>query len=370
MIPVNEPILNGNEKKYLSECIDSGWISSEGPFVKKFEDMFAGYLGVKHGIAVCNGTSALEVAVSAIDLKPGDEVIIPTFTIISCALSVLKRGGIPVLVDVEPDTWCMDINQVKNKITPKTRAIMPVHMYGHPVDMDPIMEIAEKHNLYVIEDAAEVHGAEYKGRKCGGIGHINCFSFYANKIITTGEGGMVVTDDDSLAEKARLHRNLCFKEGRRFYHEEFGGNHRMTNLQAAVGTAQMERIEEFVGIKRRNGAIYNRHLKNVDFVQKPVEKKWAKNVYWMYGIVLEESSGLTAEDLAGRLKEKGIGTRPFFLGMHDQPVFHRMGLYRDEHYPVTDKIAKQGLYLPSGLTLNEEQVKIVADSLKDILNKV
>ena len=367
MIQVNEPLLNGNEKKYLAECIDSGWISSEGPFVKKFEEMFAGYLGVKHGISVCNGTAALEVAVSAIDLKPGDEVIIPTFTIISCALAVLRRGGIPVLVDVEPDTWCMDVNQTIDKITSMTRAIMPVHMYGHPVDMDPLMELAEKHNLYVIEDAAEVHGAEYRDRKCGSIGHINCFSFYANKIITTGEGGMVVTDDDKLADRARLHRNLCFIEGRRFYHEEMGGNYRMTNLQAAVGAAQVERLEEFVGIKRRNGEIYNRLLKDVDLVQKPTEKNWAKNVYWMYGIVLDENSGFNAERFASRLKERGIGTRPFFLGMHEQPVFHKMGLYKNEHYPVSERIARQGLYLPSGLTLTDDQIETVAENVEQII---
>lgn len=366
-IPVNEPLLDGNEKKYLMECIDTGWISSEGPFVKKFESMFAGYLGLKHGIAVCNGTAALEVAMSAIDLKPGDEVIMPTFTIISCALAVVRRGGIPVLVDVEPDTWCMDVNQVKDKLTNKTRAIMPVHMYGHPVDMHPIMELAKKHGLYVIEDAAEVHGAEYKGRKCGSMGHINCFSFYANKIITTGEGGMVVTNDDKLAERARLHRNLCFKEGRRFYHEELGENFRMTNLQAAVGVAQMERIEEFVEIKRRNAAEYTRLLKDTKGLQLPVEKKWAKNVYWMYGIVLDEKTGFNADTFALRLKEKGIGTRPFFLGMHEQPVFHEIGLFKGESYPISERIARQGLYLPSGLTLKHKDISMVVDSIREVI---
>jgi perosamine synthetase len=341
MIPVNEPILNGNEKKYLAECIDSGWISSEGPFVKKFEEGFASYLGVKHGIAVCSGTAALEIAVSAINLKPGDEVILPTFTIISCALAVIRRGGKPVLVDVEPDTWCMNINQVKDKISSKTKAIMPVHMYGHPVDMDPILELSEKHNLHVIEDAAEVHGAEYKGKKCGSIGHINCFSFYANKIITTGEGGMVVTDDHGLAERARLHRNLCFKEGRR-------------------------RIEEFVEIKRKNGAAYNQYLMDIEWIHKPVEKEWAKNVYWMYGIVLDEDSSLSSEDFAGRLREKRIGTRPFFLGMHEQPVFRKMGLFKGEHYPESERIARQGLYLPSGLTLTDDKINEVVKAVREV----
>jgi len=364
MIPVNEPLLNGNEKKYLMECIESGWVSSDGPFVKRFEEMFAKYLGVKHAIAICNGTAALEVAMSAINIQPGDEVIIPTFTIISCALAVVRRGGIPVLVDVEPDTWCMDINQVKDRLTRKTKAIMPVHMYGHPVDMDPIIELAQKHGLYIVEDAAEVHGAEYKGRKCGSLGHINCFSFYANKIITTGEGGMVVTNDDKLAERARLHRNLCFIEGRRFYHEELGGNYRMTNLQAAVGVAQMERIEEFVEIKRRNGTAYNRLLGDLNWLQLPVEREWAKNVYWMYGVVVDEDTGLDAEIFSRRLKEQEVGTRPFFLGMHEQPIFQKMGLFKNEHYPVSERIARQGLYLPSGLTLTEEQIDKVTKAVK------
>jgi len=366
MIPVNEPLLNGNEKRYLIECIDTGWISSEGPFVKRFEDIFASYIGVKHGIAVCNGTAALEVAMSAIDVQGGDEIIMPAFTIISCALAIIRRGGIPVLVDIEPDTWCMDVNQVKDRITTKTRAVMPVHMYGHPVDMDPIIELSEKYGLYIVEDAAEVHGAEYKGKKCGSLGHINCFSFYANKIITTGEGGMLVTDDDKLAERARLHRNLCFTEGRRFYHEEIGGNYRMTNLQAAVGVAQMERIDEFVEIKRKNGALYNRLLKDVDGIQLPTEREWAKNVYWMYGIVVDEGTGFDADDFAKELKKRGVGTRPFFLGMHEQPVFQKMGLFKDESYPVSERLSRQGLYLPSGLTLTEEQIYRVVDAIRDI----
>jgi perosamine synthetase len=368
VIPVNEPLLDGNEKKYLIECIDSAWISSEGPFVKKFEENFSKYLGLKHGIAVCNGTAALEVALASINIKPGDEVIIPTFTIISCALAVIRRGGIPVLVDSDPDTWCMDINQVKDKINSKTKAIMPVHMYGHPVNMNSLIELAEKHGLYITEDAAEVHGAEFRGKKCGSFGNINCFSFYANKIITTGEGGMVVTNDENLAERARLHRNLCFKSGKRFYHEELGGNYRMTNLQAAVGVAQMERIDKFIEIKRRNGAAYNQLLGDIDWIQKPAEKEWAKNVYWMYGIVIDEGTGFNAEVLATRLKEKGIHTRPFFLGMHEQPIFQKMELFKDEHYPVSERIARQGLYLPSGLTLTKDHIGNVVKALREILD--
>jgi len=240
-------------------------------------------------------------------------------------------------------------------------------MYGHPVDIDPLVELAEKNGLYIVEDAAQVHGAEYKGKKCGSIGHINCFSFYANKIITTGEGGMVVTNDDKLAERARLHRNLCFIEKKRFYHEELGGNYRMTNLQAAVGVAQMERIEKFVEIKRRNGAAYNKHLADINGLQIPTEKEWAKNVYWMYGIVLDETTGFNAESFANRLKEKGIGTRPFFLGMHEQPVFHKIGLFKNEHHPISERIARQGLYLPSGLTLTKQQIDEVVVAVKETI---
>jgi len=369
MIAVNEPLLTGNEMRYLRECIETGWISSEGPFVKRFEEMFSKYIGVRHGVAVCNGTAALEVAMATIDLRRGDEVILPTFTIISCALAVVKRGGKPVLVDVEPDTLCMDVNQVRDKTGKKTKAIMPVHMYGHPVDMDPVMELAEKHGLYVVEDAAEAHGAEYKGRKCGSIGHINCFSFYANKIITTGEGGMVLTDDDKLAERTRLHRNLCFKEGRRFYHEELGGNYRMTNLQAAVGVAQMERIEEFIEMKRKNTAHYNKRLADIEGLQLPAEKEWAKNVYWMYGVVLGENTGMDAVEFSKRLKTHGVETRPFFLGMHEQPVFHNMGLFLNEHFPVAERIARQGLYLPSGLTLTESQIDQICQNVRKVILK-
>ena len=367
MIPVNEPLFSNREKELLCECIDSGYISSEGPFVRQFEETFASYIGVKHGVAVCNGTAALDTAIAVINLKAGEEVIMPSFTIISCAMAVVRHSGIPVLVDAEQDTWCMDVNQVEARITPRTRAIMPVHMYGHPVDMYPIMAIAGKYNLYVIEDAAEVHGAEYRGRKCGSIGQISCFSFYANKIITTGEGGMVLTDDDNIAERARAYRNLCFRPEKRFYHTEPGRNYRMTNLQAAVGVAQMERIDEFVEIKRHNAALYTKLLLGIKGIQLPVERPWAKNVYWMYGILLDKNIGMDATSLAKELKARDIGTRPFFLGMHEQPVFHNMGLFKGERYPVSEEIARQGLYLPSGLTLKEEQIEKVCNALKEIM---
>lgn len=367
MIPVNEPLFDGNEKKYLNRCIDEGWISSEGPFVKEFEEKFSSYLGSRYGIAVCNGTVALETALFAAGITKGDEVVMPTFTIISCAIAVLRLGAKPVLVDSEPDAWNMDVTQIEGKITDRTKAIMPVHIYGHPVDMDLVMELAEKYDLKVIEDAAEVHGALYNGKKAGAIGDVGSFSFYANKIITTGEGGMVVTDDEETAERARSYRNLCFKPGRRFYHTELGENFRMTNLQAAVGVAQLEQIDRFVEIKREMARKYSERLAGIPGIKLPVEKPGVKNVYWMYAIELAEESGFDAERLAALLEDQGIATRPFFLGLHEQPVFHDMGLFVGERYPVAERIARQGLYLPSGLTITDEQISVVITLIREAL---
>jgi perosamine synthetase len=367
MIPVNEPLLDGREKELLKRCIETGWISSEGPFVKEFEKRFASFVGVKHGAAVCNGTAALECALYAAGVKKGDEVIMPTFTIISCAIAALRVGARPVLVDIEPETWCMDTGRIESRITRKTRAIMPVHIYGHPVDMDPMAELAQNHDLMVVEDAAEVHGAEYKGKRCGSLGHVAAFSFYANKIVTTGEGGMVVTDDEHIAERARAYRNLCFHPERRFFHTELGYNFRMTNLQAAVGVAQMERIDEFVEKKRAMAACYREALSGVPGVRLQTEKSWARPVYWMYAIELDAETNLTAEEMIGSLKEKGIGARPFFLGLHEQPALHAIGLFKGERYPVAERASRQGLYLPSGLTLTEGQVDEVCSNVKDIV---
>lgn len=367
MIPVNEPLFTGNEKKYLSQCIDQAWISSEGPFVKEFEDKFSAYLGLRHGVAICNGTAAIEVALAAAGITSGDEVILPTFTIISCAIGIIRLGARPILVDAEPETWNMDTGQIKPKITKKTKAIMVVHTYGHPVDMDPVMALADKYHLKVIEDAAEVHGAEYRGKKAGGIGDVGCFSFYANKIVTSGEGGMVVTNDGGIAERSRSYRNLCFQPGKRFYHTELGYNFRMTNLQAAVALAQMEQIDKHIQIKRRMAAAYNERLADIGSIRLPVEKEWAKNVYWMYGVELKDNAGMDNEELAARLKERGVDTRPFFLGMHEQPVFHKMGLFKNERYPVAERLARKGLYLPSGLALTNEQIDTVSEALHDIL---
>ncbi len=367
MIPVNQPLLNGREKELLAKCIETGWISSDGPFVQEFEQKFAAYIGVDHGIAVCNGTAALEIALFAAGVGKGDEVIMPAFTIISCALAAVRLGAKPVLVDAEPQTWNMDVGQIESRLTSKTKAIMPVHIFGHPVDMDPLLYIADKHNLVVIEDAAEVHGAEYKGKKCGGIGHISAWSFYANKIITTGEGGMVLTSDSKMAERAASYRNLCFRPEKRFYHTELGYNFRMTNLQAAIGVAQMDRIEEFVTIKRRLGEYYWEGLSKIQGLKLQIEKNWAKMVYWMYCIELDSSLGLTAETAMKELGKRGIGTRPFFLGLHEQPALNDLGLFNGEHYPITERIARQGLYLPSGMTLTEKQVDEVVAAVGTVV---
>jgi len=376
MIPVNEPLLGETDLHYVTECVRTGWISSSGRFIDEFEQRWAAYCGRRYGIAVSNGTTALQLAVAALDLQPGDEIIMPSFTIISCALAAVYNGAVPVLVDSDPATWCMDVTQVEKKISERTRAIMPVHIYGHPVDMDPILELARARGLAVIEDAAEAHGAEYLSgrdtnpvwRRCGGLGTLSCFSFYANKLVTTGEGGMVVTNDAGLNDKVRSLRNLCFRPERRFYHLEMGFNFRLTNLQAALGLAQIERIHDIVARKRSVGEEYTRRLKGLRGLQLPVDECWARGVYWMYGIVVMEETGMDAAALAQTLRRSGIETRPFFLGMHEQPVFHQRGLFVDEHYPVAERLGRQGLYLPSGLALTEEQLTHVCTTLHEVLS--
>jgi len=367
-IPVNEPLLNGNEKKYLNECIDTGWISSEGPFVRKFEENLAVRVGRKHGIAVSNGTAALDIAVEALGIGPGDEVILPTFTIISCIHQIIRSGATPVLIDSDANTWNMDVSQIESKITKRTRAIMVVHTYGLPADMDLILDLAVKYDLKIIEDAAEQIGQTYKGKPCGSFGDISTFSFYPNKHIATGEGGMVLTDDEELAEKCRSLRNLCFKKEQRFVHEHLGWNYRMTNLQAALGLAQLEQLERFVEKKRRMGKLYNELLSDIDGIQLPLPKTdYANNIYWVYGIILNDEVPFHAKEAMKRLKKHNIGTRPFFWPMHEQPVFNRMGLFLDESYPIAEKIARQGLYLPSGLTLTVEQIDRVVGAVWSII---
>ncbi len=370
IIPVNEPFIGEKELEYVQECLSTGWVSSEGRFIREFEEKWAAYCGMRYGVAMSNGTVALQAAVACLDLQPGDEVIMPAFTIISCAQAVTYNGGVPVLVDVNPRTWCMEVSQLESRITSRTKAIMPVHIYGHPVDMDAVLELAMKYNLTIIEDAAEAHGAEYKGSKCGGLGDLSVFSFYANKIVTTGEGGMVLTNNERLAERLRSIRNLCFRKERRFYHTNLGHNFRLTNIQAAIGLAQIERIEESVARKRLMGEAYNERLQNIAGLQLPTEEPWAKDVYWMYGVVVDESTGLDAASFSEWLAGNGVITRPFFLGMHEQPAFHQMGLFHDERYPVTERISRQGFYLPSGMTITIGQIDRVCTLIRERLSSV
>lgn len=370
-IPVNEPLLNGNEKKYLCECIDTGWISSEGPFVKEFEEKMSATVGRKYGIAVSNGTAALEVAVQALGIGEGDEVIMPTFTIISCAMAVTKLGAVPVLVDSDLHTWNMNVDEIEAKITSRTKAIMIVHLYGLPVEVDKILELACKYDLKVIEDAAEMHGQTYNGKPCGSFGDISTFSFYPNKHITTGEGGMVVTDDEDLAERCRMLRNLCFRKDVRYVHDEISDNYRFTNLQAAVGLAQLERLGEFVERKREMGRYYTERLKEIKGLLLPIEKKdYAENIYWVYGIVLKNDIHADNKTIQKLLAQEGIGSRTFFWCMHEQPVYCNAGLFLDESYPNAEYLARKGFYIPSGLALTKEQMDKVVDGVKKVMDQV
>jgi perosamine synthetase len=363
MIPVNTPLLSGNELKYVTECIETGWISSEGPFVTRFESEFAQYVNRIHGIAVANGSAALDIAVKALGIGKGDEVIMPAFTIISPAQSVVTAGAIPVLVDSDPITWNMDVTQIEAKITDKTKAILVVHIYGLPVDMDPVLELCQKYNLKLIEDAAEMHGQTYKGKMCGSFGDISIFSFYPNKHITTGEGGMLVCNDENIAEQCKKLRNLAFEpKGRRFIHNEIGWNYRMTNLQAALGVAQLEKMDYHIQRKREIGKQYHQYLKDIVGFQLPLQETvYAENIYWVFGLVANNEK--EQEAIVKKLADAKIGTRPFFWCMHEQPVFKKMGLFENESYPVAEKLARNGFYIPSGLGLTNGEIAIVSEVL-------
>lgn len=368
MIPVNEPLFGENESKYLNECITTGWVSSEGQFVRQFEDEFARRVDRNHAISVCNGSAALDAAVTALDIGKGDEVIMPTFTIISCAAAIVRAGATPVLVDSDPATWNMDVHQIESKISERTRAIMIVHIYGLPVDLDPVLLLADKYGLKIIEDSAEMLGQTYKGKPCGSFGDISTFSFYANKVVTTGEGGMITTNDDHLADRCRSLRNLSFQPEKRFVHDALGWNFRMTNLQAAVGLAQLERLDNSIERKRWIGKKFTERLVDIHGIELPVTRTtFAENIFWVYGIVLDEDGMPDAEQMMLKLKNSGIGTRPFFWPMHEQPVFNKMGLFKNEYYPVAERLARKGFYIPSGLALTDAQIDAVALKLHEVL---
>ena len=368
-IPVSEPRINKKKAgKYLLDCLKTEWVSSSGKYLDKFESEWSKYCNRKYSVCVSSGTAALQVAFKSIDIKPGDEVILPSFTIISCIIAIIEAGAIPVLVDCEKDTWCMKVDEVIKKINSKTKAILLVHMFGHPVDMNPILKFIKNKPIFLIEDAAESHGAQYRGKIIGSFGDISCFSFYSNKLITTGEGGMVLTNNKELDLKIRSIKNLYFNSKRRFSHDEIGYNYRMTNLQAALGLSQLESLENHLQIKRKNTELYNETIEGKKLpLRLPIEKKWAKNSFWMYGIVIEDKK-FNAVYLAKKLLENKIETRPLFLGMHEQPVFKKMNFFSKESYKNTEELSEYGLYLPSGLRLNKAKIIYICKILEKIFN--
>ena len=366
MIPVCVPTLNGNELKYITECIETNWISAKGEFVERFQDGFSDFCNTEYGIAVCNGTVAIHLALLALGLSEGDEVIVPSLTTVATINPVVYCGAKPVFVDSEPDTWNIDSKKIEEKITPHTKAILVVHLYGHPCDMDPIMKISDEYGIPIIEDAAEAHGAMYKNRIVGGIGHIGCFSFYANKIITTGEGGMVVTNNPEYAEKMRSLKDLAYGVGtNRFVHSAIGYNYRMTNMQAAIGLAQLEKIEDYIKARKNVAKTYNRFLKDCNKVDLPPEKKWAKNVYWMYTILVNKNAKISRDELIVKLKEKGIDTRPAFHPAHLHVIYTRYT--KNVELPISEDIGAKGINLPSSNSLNDEDIKYITDSIREEL---
>ncbi|HLO13718.1 MAG TPA: DegT/DnrJ/EryC1/StrS family aminotransferase [Anaerolineales bacterium] len=363
-IPVFEPAIEQDEIDSVVAALKRGEISGTfGESLKEFEQRFAEYCECKYGVAVANGTVALHLAVAAAGIQPGDEVLVSACTNIATALCVAHNNAIPVPVDSENITWNLDLDLIESLITPKTRAIIPVHLYGHPVDMDRLMKIARQHHLIVIEDAAEAHGATVRGCKVGSFGNMACFSFYANKIITTGEGGMVITNDEKLAERLRLLRNLGFTTPR-FRHEVLAYNFRMTGYQAALGVAQLNKVERIIEEKRRIAHTYNRYLGDIPGLQLPVELDWARNVYWMYALTVKPDFGLTRDELAQKLAEAGIETRTFFCPMNQQPCLQKIPGFRALPLPVADELWLTGLYLPSTHTLTEATIGKIADVIQ------
>lgn len=365
-IPVNEPLISSEAKANVIEALRTGWVSSSGRFVQEFEEEFAKYLGMKQGITVTSGTAALHIALLALGVCRDDEVIVPAFTMASTWLAVLYTGATPIFVDATEDTFNIDVEKVEEKISKKTKAIIAVHIYGHPVDMDPLLKLAKKYKLKVIEDAAEAHGALYKGKKTGTMGDINCFSFYANKIISTGEGGMVVTNNDGMGDEARKLKDLYHSEKRRFIHPKIGFNYRMTNMQAGLGLGELKHIESYISKKEAMASLYNKLLRDIPGLRLPITKKGVKNVFWMYAILVDEDKfGMSKDVLREKLKAKMIDTRDFFYPPSEQPVLGKY-LQKKDKFPVAERLSKEGLYLPSGLALTKKQIKRTAHVIHEI----
>ena len=357
-----EPQFYGNELKYVEEAIRSGWISGNGPFCKKLEQMMADYAGMKHGIAVCNGTAAIHLGLRAMEIGPGDEVIMPALAPVFCSNPILWCGARPRLVDIDKDTWNIDINKIESHITSSTKAIMAVHLYGMPCDMDVINDIAFSNRLFMLEDFAEAIGSEWKGRMCGSFGDVSCTSFYANKAVTTAEGGMVLTDCDAFAERARLLRNQGRTGTTHFMHPEIGYNYRLADVLAAIGCAQMEHVAESVDARMHNATVYEKHLEGVEGVTLPPKPVHGRNSYWMYTILVENR-----DEVIRKLAEKGIETRAAFHPLHLQPCYKDMPFAKDKEFPVAEHIAAHGMNLPSGNLLTKDQIRYVCDCLKDAL---
>ena len=360
-IPVAEPLLAGNELKYVTDCVKSGWVSSLGKYVKDFEQQFAAYCGAEYGIATFNGTVAIHLLAATLNLGPNDEVIMPSLTYVASANGIRYTGATPVFVDSEYETWNIDPNTVEAAITPQTKAIMAVHLYGHPANMEPLRAIADKHGLLLLEDAAEAHGACYKGQRVGALSDASIFSFYGNKVITTGEGGIIVTNNKAWADRAFFLENQGRYNDNPYWHPEVAYNYRMTNIQAALGLAQLERIEDMLAIRKRNAAHYNRRLANVSGLELPPDAAWAENVYWMYSVLVKDDFGLTRDEFRARLLEAGIDTRPFFYPVHTLPMYNT-----GQHLPVAQDLGSRGVNLPSGATLTSEQIDYICDMIEQL----
>ena len=368
-IPVNTPLINNQDALVVSKTIKSGWVSSEGPSVKEFENKLSKFLNRKFGCAVSSGTAALEIAIRSLDLKKNDEVIMPSFTIISNAMAIVKSLAKPILVDVNLDTWNIKIEDIEKKITKKTKCLMIPHIYGLSNDMDKILKIAKKYNLYLIEDAAEVLGLKYKNKFCGSFGDISILSFYANKHITTGEGGMLLTNNKNLNNKFKDYRNLCFgSKKNRFNHYDISWNYRYTNIQAALGLNQLKRINKIVKRKHEIGDYYYKHFKNIkNIILQPNKLSYCKNIYWVFGIVIKKNNKNKINEVIRKLAKRNIGTRPFFWPMHKQDAFKNKGLFKGIRLPNSEFIAKNGFYLPSGLGLSLKELKFVKDTVISVL---
>tara|TARA_B100000029_G_C17588198_1_gene961744 strand:- start:846 stop:1994 length:1149 start_codon:yes stop_codon:yes gene_type:complete len=371
-IPVNVPRIFKQEKINIKKCLNSGWISSEGSYVKNFEKSFSKYNKRIYGVAVSSGTAALEIAMKSLNLNKGDQVIIPTFSIISTALCVIKLGLKPILVDSNLNTWNMDCDEIVKKITKKTKAIIITHIYGFPVDMNKILKIAKKNNIKIIEDAAEMIGQTYYKKKCGAFGDLSTFSFYANKHITTGEGGMILTNDKKLYRKCKSLRNLSFGSGvDRFNHDDIGWNYRMSNLQAALGCGQLKNINRIIMRKREIGKRYISILKNSNkIIIQPHKLKYAKNIFWVFGVLLKRNVQISRNKIVEKLGKFNIQTRNFFYPMHKQKIFNKMKIFSSKQkFKNAEYLSKNGFYLPSGLGITNKEIDFVGKTLFKILEK-